>query len=295
MSNIENFPRQAKRDEADELRTFSPDLWHGQPVPRRQWLVDDLISPGTVTMLSGDGGHGKSLIVQQLMTAMALGRPWLGFGTRKVRVWGMFCEDAMAELQRRQADINRHYGCEMDDLGEDMTLTSRVDQTSYLCRFPNRFEGGMVPTPLWGAVRASVKESGAQLVVLDTARKTFGGNEINDQQVTAYAVMLRRLAIEIGGTVLFTLHPSNEGISTGSGIAGNRAWRNEVRSMMYLTDAGKQAEDKPDIRFLRVRKSNYSASGGKVELKWRQGVFERVETTAARNWSEPQEHDSMPF
>ncbi|HEY1858685.1 AAA family ATPase [Acidocella sp.] len=280
--------RSVTPDTASELRAFTPALWHGQPVPRRQWMVDELIATGTVTMLSGDGGHGKSLLVQQLMTAIARGKPWLGFPTRQVRVFGMFCEDAIGELQIRQADINRHYGCEMADLGDDMMLTSRVDQGSYLCSFGNRFDGRMQPTALWHNLVAEVKDFGAQIVVLDTARKTFGGNEINDQQVSAYCMMLRRLAIQIQGAVIFTLHPSNEGVASGSGIAGNRAWRNEVRSMMYLTMPAKNADDKPNERVLRVRKNNYAASGGKVELKWRGGVFEEAEAAPARNWPEPE-------
>ncbi|MGR3292310.1 MAG: AAA family ATPase, partial [Paracoccaceae bacterium] len=32
-----------------------------KPVPDRQWLVHDLVPDGTVTLLGGDGGTGKSL------------------------------------------------------------------------------------------------------------------------------------------------------------------------------------------------------------------------------------------
>lgn len=288
MTVVSPFPDRAAED-GDALRPVSPILWDGQPVPRRRWLVDHLIPQGNVTMLSGDGGHGKSLLAQQLMTALALGRPWLGRDTKPVRVLGVFCEDDLAELQIRQDAINRHYGCSMGDVAESMLLASRVDRDSYLCRF-DRWGERMEPTPLWRDIRATAKELGAQLVVLDTARKTFGGNEISDRQVSRYIVMLRRLAIELDGAVLFTLHPSNEGLASGSGIAGNRAWRNEVRSMMYLTDAGKDAEKEPDRRILRVKKSNYGPPGGKIELRWRHGAFHVLETAPpARNYHEPAE------
>jgi RecA-family ATPase len=259
----------------NELRVWTPALWDGQPIPARQWIVEGLISVGTVTMLSGDGGQGKSLLAQQLMTSMALGKPWLGYDLRQARTFGLFCEDDRDELQRRQADINRALDCTMADIAEDLFLTSRVNADSYLCRF-ERWTDAMTPTPLWHALVHQVRESGAQLLVLDTARKTFGGNEISDRQVSQYVCLLRKLAIQIQGAVVFTLHPSNEGIASGSGITGNRAWRNEVRSMMYLTDAGKDADAKPNTRFLRVKKSNYGAAGGKLELKWSRGVFERV-------------------
>ena len=30
--------------DADDLRTFTPALWEGQPVPSRHWLIDGLIA-----------------------------------------------------------------------------------------------------------------------------------------------------------------------------------------------------------------------------------------------------------
>lgn len=232
-------------------------------------------------MLSGDGGQGKSLLAQQLLTAAAGGRDWLGFRTRQVRTWGMFCEDPISELQIRQAAINEHYELGMGDLAESLMLECRLDKDSYLCSF-ERWTDKMTPTGLWANVVSSVKRFGAQLVLLDTARKTFGGNEISDKQVSRYICMLRRLAIQIGGAVVITLHPSNEGIASGSGITGNRAWRNEVRAMMYLTDAGKDADSKPNARLLRVKKANYAAGNGKISLRWDQGVLKRDDLPAAR-------------
>jgi hypothetical protein len=43
------------------LPVFSAASLAGQPVPLREWAVPDLIPFDTVTMLSGDGGVGKSL------------------------------------------------------------------------------------------------------------------------------------------------------------------------------------------------------------------------------------------
>ncbi|MCA3487246.1 MAG: AAA family ATPase, partial [Rhodobacter sp.] len=37
-----------------------------KPIPPRHWHVDDLVPGGTVTLLSGDGGTGKSLLAMQL-------------------------------------------------------------------------------------------------------------------------------------------------------------------------------------------------------------------------------------
>ena len=84
----------------------------GQPVPSRRWLVEGMIPIRNVTMFGGDGGLGKSLLAQQLLTCVAIGKPWLGLPTQAGRALGVFCEDDCDELHIRQADINSHYGCD---------------------------------------------------------------------------------------------------------------------------------------------------------------------------------------
>lgn len=267
----------------NELETFSPGDWQGKPVPAQSWLVDGLLATGTVAMISGDGGLGKSLLLQQLQTAAALGLPWLGFPTQKIRSLGIYCEDPKAELQRRQTAINKHYGCEMMDLAEDVNISCRLDRESYLAAF-ERFTDAMRPTPFWFKLEAHAKELGVQLIILDTVRKTFGGNEISERQVSRFIAMLRRLAIAIEGVVLLSAHPSNDGILSGSGLTGTRAWNNDVRSRFYLTRPKQENADQ-NLRVLRTMKSNYAAAGGKNELRWQDGVFVRADL-AGRAWEQ---------
>ena len=58
-----------------KIEILDPIVWQDQPVPERRWLVPDLIPMQNVTMLSGDGGVGKSIVALQLMVACALGKP----------------------------------------------------------------------------------------------------------------------------------------------------------------------------------------------------------------------------
>lgn len=269
----------------DRFDAFSPAQWQGRDAPAQRWIVEGLMAAGTVAMVSGDGGLGKSLLMQQLMTAAALGQSWLGFPTAKVRSIGVFCEDPRDELHRRQMQINRHYGCEMGDLGEDVMMSCRIDRESYLSSF-EKWTDAIKPTPLWEQVARKCQDFGAQILVLDTVRKTFGGNEISDRQVSRFISMLRRLAIAIEGVVILTAHPSNEGVSSGSGIAGSRAWNNDVRSRMYLTRKGKDDSDQ-NLRVLKTMKSNYAAAGGKTDIRWRDGVFVRTDLTVPNHY-EPQ-------
>src|ERR1043165_339199 len=88
------------------LTIIDPRAFHEQPIPERVWAVPGWVPYGVATALYGPGGTGKSLLAMQLMTATALGRSWLGVPVAPVRSIGLFCEDDLDELQRRQAAIN---------------------------------------------------------------------------------------------------------------------------------------------------------------------------------------------
>lgn len=74
----------------------------GKLVPRREWLVPDLIPGGTVTMLGGDGGTGKSTLALGLAVATVAGSPRAG---RSIEGCGpaafLSAEDDADELHRR--------------------------------------------------------------------------------------------------------------------------------------------------------------------------------------------------
>jgi hypothetical protein len=62
-------------------------------IKRRKWIVPNYIPDETVTMLSGDGGIGKSLIAKQLAVARALSREWIGPMPEPGRTLMLSCED----------------------------------------------------------------------------------------------------------------------------------------------------------------------------------------------------------
>ena len=95
---------------------INPPIHWTAPAPLREWLIEESIPIGYVTGLYGDGGIGKSLIAQQLLTSTSLAMPWLGLNVVGGRAFGFMCEDDASELHRRQEGINRNYGIEMMNL-----------------------------------------------------------------------------------------------------------------------------------------------------------------------------------
>jgi RecA-family ATPase len=262
------------------LPMLSPVTWAGKDVPERKWIVDRLIPSGSVTMLNGDGGLGKSLLVLQLMTCCAAGKKWLGHDTAEVKSMGIFCEDEMDEIHIRMTSVVEHYDVGLDALGE-MRILSRVGFDNTLMESRMQFEHGerrenLEETQFYHQIYNTAADWGAQLVVLDSLHDLFAGNE-NDRRHARYFVgMLRRLALDIEGAVIINAHPSLSGMTNGSGTSGSTAWNAAVRSRLYLTKtpgSDEDSEDDADRRVLKTMKANYGKHGGKIELKWENGVF----------------------
>ena len=251
------------------LDILDPLRWHDQPIPERPWLVEGLIPRRVVTMLGGDGGLGKSLLVQQLLTACATGKVWLDRETMPCRVLGVFCEDDSDELHRRQVNINQRYGVEHADLG-DMSLSSRVGDDSTLLEWDKPWLTGR-ETPIYDQILNYCRDNGVQCLVLDSLHDVFAGDENKRPHARQFINALRDIAIACDAAVIVTAHPSLSGRASGTGEAGSTAWHNTVRSRLYLKNPPDEEDD--DLRILATMKANYGRKGKEIRLKWMDGVF----------------------
>ena len=249
------------------LSFVDPSRWAGKPVPEREWFIEGVVPAGTVTLLSGDGGVGKSLLALQLAAATALGASMAGFRPRAGRAMVIAAEDEEGELHRRLADIVAHHGKSLADLG-DLRLYPMADRDALLAS-PDR-TGAMEATPLWKFFAVDARAFRPSLVVLDTCADLFGGDEIRRSQVRQFVAMLRALAIETGAAVILLSHPSVAGMTAGTGTSGSTAWSNSVRSRLYMD---RDPDRDPAARRLRVMKANYGLTGEEFGLRWENGVF----------------------
>jgi RecA-family ATPase len=263
------------------LTIINPAGWQGKRVPERDWLIPGICVRGGATLLNGDGGVGKSLLCMQMQTALAMGKPWLGIPMpgMGIRSLGIYCEDEPDELHRRQADICRYYDCEMRDLDNTALMLSRVGENNTLMSFSRREAGGQI-TNFFRQIEAMIADYKIEVIIIDTAADTFGGNEIDREQVRSFVQKLRAWALRSRGSVIITQHPSVSGMASGAGSSGSTGWNNSVRSRVYLTAPKRTDDDGDEIptdeRFLKFMKSNYGPKGSKLRLMWKNGVFVTV-------------------
>lgn len=280
MAEVLKFGPQAER--RDELGAVDYDKWLRDP-PERDWVVEGCFMRGHVGLISGIGGVGKSLLMQQLATCAVLGRPWLGIPLKAGKALMLACEDDDDELQRRQRDINRSLGVNMGDvLDAGLDPIARDDGDNILMSL-NRREWRM-ERPRGGLLDKLIlrcRRTGVQYLILDPVAKIFGGRQEDGRNVSEFITEMHRVARVINGIVILAQHPSRSGRNDGSGESGSVQWQNSVRSRLYFH------EDRDNNLTIEGMKSNYGRKLAPVPLRWERGVFIRVEAEPARDYSEP--------
>jgi RecA-family ATPase len=242
----------------------------GKETPAREWAVEGLIPMKSVTLLSGDGGTGKSTLALQLVASIVLGRRWLGIETRGGTAAYVSCEDDLDELHRRLAAICSAEDWEIGDL-DGLQIFPRVGFDSSVIvrgeRF-GEFEDGM----WWCGFSEWLRDNQPQLVVLDSLYDFFTANQLEMAAARAFMGRLRAVANDAGCAILVLWHPSKSGMDSGDGTSGNVAFRNAARAMLYL-EKDKDASSRDAPLILRGKKSNYGPVSQDLSIKWEKGRF----------------------
>jgi RecA-family ATPase len=244
------------------------------PLQPREWVIHDRVPANNVTLMSGEGGAGKTILAMQMAACVLGHRRWLGLTPVQGKVTYLSCEDDEDELRRRFEDVARHYSMSREELVRlGLHTICRVSQDATLA-VPDR-DGWMQPTALFDELRREAMRVRPKLIVLDTAADVFAGNEISRRQVTQFLTLLRKLAADAGGAgVVLISHPSLTGVSTGSGLSGSTGWHNRVRARIYLTIVkDEDGEEESDSREVEFKKNNYGPKGKTLSLHWQEGVW----------------------
>lgn len=238
----------------------------------KRFVIEGIAPAGEVTLLTGPGSAGKSLLAQQLATAAAAGIRCLGLEIEAAPAIYLTCEEDAGQLHWRQEHICDALGVPMADLAGKLHLISRRGQTDneiIIAPGGSSADGFHYPAEPGAAYRRiaqMVARTGSRLVFLDNVAHLFPGNENDRGEVTRFCNLLNRLAGETGAAIMLIGHPNKSGDS----YSGSTAWLNAVRSQVFL-DRERDAEGAvldPDARVLSVGKANYARNGEVLRFRW---------------------------
>ncbi|WP_299804738.1 AAA family ATPase [Tardiphaga sp.] len=247
----------------------TPQEWRDVPLPPMQWLATNRIPAGDATILSGDGGGGKTTVALQLAISVERGLgDWLGTTCEAGPVIFVSAEEPENEMRRRLERVARKRGIEPDEI-TDLYFNFASPENCLLGTA--LATGAMAPTPLFTALAAAAAAIRPVLIIVDSIAGTFGGNQNDRVHARTFVGMFRRLAQDVECAVLLLDHPSLSGITSGSGRGGSMDWQNATRARLHLETV--TADDGTTGRVLEVKKSNYGPVGDKVSLRWEEGSF----------------------
>ena len=253
--------------------------------PPRDWIIPGWLPAGQLTLLTGEGGKGKSRLALQLAAGVAANRanpdvwitgpaPELG----DVPAGGspvLLCswEDDTHEFGRRLGQISGNHApwCTPNGMG-NLTFMYAWDVPephagAPLYAPPDNFALPK-PTELASAIRDRAQRLEARLLVLDSAAAVYAANENDRNQVRQFVGDWNAWAQRTGCAVLLIAHPNRRGDYSGSSD-----WNSGPRHRLALTqtplrepnrNGGTQAQG---WRFA-VEKSNYGAEPPALCLEW---------------------------
>lgn len=178
----------------DELLANPP------PDPDFAWgnQAGGYIELGTLCVLHGDGGLGKSLIGQGLCRRYTLGKEWLGQQCNGGIALYLDGENSLAEIARRL------YSFEFRP-GDENLKYGRV-------QFPILLD----PAAGEKLMDELILDTGATLIVLDSQRALWGGDEREQLEVRPMYDMLARVAEKHMVAILLIHHDNKSGLYSGS-------------------------------------------------------------------------------
>jgi RecA-family ATPase len=262
---------------AQAIKFINVSRWGDEEPPRRSWAVLNRILRRQVTLFSGEGAIGKSLLLMQLLCATVLGRDWIGSMPEPGPIIYLAGEEEEDELWKRVDDILKFYGEEYQELDANgFYITSYAGEDMTLARFDRN--GNIEPTLRYDRLYEQACDIKPAIVALDTLSDIYGGNENDRVQVSAFVSLLRKIAMDADCAVIVNAHPSLSGSNSGSGLSGSTAWHGKVRGRMYMraaTDDEGGAAD-PDLRILEFKKNQYGPLGESIPLRYQNGIFAPV-------------------
>lgn len=222
------------------------------------WLVENLFYKGSMIVLAGDAGVGKSILGYTAAISIAAGLPLLGLQSTQERVLYFDEENSLPDAQEYFRWAWR--GCDCPDIE---TLDSRL-------RFEH-FTLSSSPSTWIDSMLQACREHSPGLIILDTATPACRISDENDNAEATRAIQLLRRAQIVSGpstTFLILKHARLAHDAIGNEyrtIRGAKAWVGATDGCIFhVAQPGRPQAD--GLRKTHLRPSKTRAFGLRIPL-----------------------------
>lgn len=206
-------------------------------VPGPEFIIDPLIPREHVTLMSGHGGAGKSVVALTMSAHIACGENWAGFAINPRRVLYVSLEDGARMVRSRLKKIIEHYGLPIEKLARNMVV---FDGSRGAVLAFERSSNGLREL-VFTAVADQIREAarGFDMVVIDNASDAYAANENERRMVREFVHWLAESVRAHNGAVLLLAHVDKATAKfggNGNSYSGSTAWHNSARSRLALVE-----------------------------------------------------------
>ena len=188
--------------------------------PERSWILDDYIPTGSVGLLAGAGGTGKSNLSLLMARSIATGKEIGPFKPdRPRRVVVVNVEDSEDDIWRRLAAQYDRYSLDVKDrdlMRANLTVYPGRGEVGPLMLMDN---GNPAPSFYAGWLERSIDRLRPDLVILDTTSRLYGLEENRNDHAAVWLALLEKLAGRYGASFLFLHHMAKARAEKGGQFA----------------------------------------------------------------------------
>ena len=172
-----------------------------QPQPPPVWIVDRLLTPGSVSAVVGAPGSKKTYSLLDMAVCVALGKPWLNLATKQGAALIIDEESGAVRLGRRLGGVlNAHFADESTPVFYTCLAGLKLNQPMDV-----------------DALRQLIVETGAAIVIIDAFADIMPGADENAvKDVQPIMLALRRVADATGAAIVLIHHSGKNGDYRGS-------------------------------------------------------------------------------
>lgn len=301
---------------------------HKVEVTDRRWMAYPFLPESEVTLLTGQGGAGKSFLLLQIGGLFAAGytdaeltqkelvgsNPYHYFIQPQLTpdwcepqsvVYASY-EDDMSEIRRRMNTLYNRFDWFTEKQSVIFDNFHPVSMRAAGCvwgpEIGKHFQTRSQPTSAADQLKSFCKDKKAKLLMIDPLSAAFYGDENNKAEVYAFVHSWAEWGEANGTAVLISGHLPKSRESRRSGYSGTAAWEGAVRSLFTLDrfdmnenedgerEKGSNNKNLPRKWYLAIKgiKGNYAPTD-KVEIPVIRGEYGWIETTGETDIGEAKE------
>jgi RecA-family ATPase len=236
-----------------------------QPQPPIDYLIKDLITNSSLNVFYGEAGSKKTYSALSMAVAVANGKDWLGFTTKKSVVLFIDEESGEKRFSRRLNEVIKG------------SNTESTGQLYYIClagfKLDNKED---VRT-----IESEIDRLDAKLVIFDALADIMDGDENSKKDVQPIMNNLRKMADNTDSSIVLIHHANKSG-----GYRGSSAIKASSDLMVQITSD----LDDPIINFKTEKNRDGSHISWSAEAFWEDDVFKLQSTSPAKKSSIREEY-----